>query len=105
MNPDKYINEALAGSAPSILGSGADARPIFSWEGPLLPQGGVSRSHGNSFRNYPLKSQPTMADQIEARLSRLQAEMDRVRSIKAKLSEPNGILSVSVDDLRWITSY
>lgn len=48
---------------------------------------------------------PTLADHIEQRMCRMKADMDWLTKIKKQLSEPNGVLSVSVDDLQFAMYY
>lgn len=48
---------------------------------------------------------PTLADHIEERMCRMQSDMDRLKKIKKQLSEPNGVLAVSVDDLQFAMYY
>lgn len=45
---------------------------------------------------------PTVVDRIEERMCNLQNQMDRLKSIKKQLSEPNGVLSMPMDDLYFL---
>lgn len=94
MDHETYINAAIAKQAQISSCTNIQDRIYSTSAGGLVGGGALT-----------LAKSPTIADQIEERLTRLQSEVDRVKRIKKHLSEPNGVLTVSVDDLRWITNY
>lgn len=94
MDNNDYINRALQEKAKSQYTLNATDSSF-----------GILTTATINGRSATFTTQPTLADHIEQRMCRMQSDMDRLKRIKKQLSEPNGVLFVSVDDLRFAMNY
>lgn len=97
---DQYFKDAVAAGQVSLsqCAIGISNSSVSSGGGSLMG-GNTARSLLNAVR------EPSMADRIEDRMTRLQNDLDRLRRIKKQLGEPNGVLSMSASDFEFMLRY
>lgn len=52
--------------------------------------------------NHPA---PTIGENIDRKIAELQSAIKQLEELKQKLSEPNGLLAVSIESLRFAMNY
>lgn len=86
-----------------IGGVSASGYPVGG--GGITGSCGGSAAQFDSLRIQKAYREPSLADQIESRISLLNGQIERLKDIRKKLADPNGALKVSVDDLRFLLNY